>query len=158
MRPRTRNRWPNESAITFACSCEDTMALDQTALKAGIPRARLRTACHLCRREITRLIAALGENRPIVVGCAQEAPLFTERAEAAGAANRISYVNIRENAGWSSEGTAAGPKWQRCWRLRRSPPMPAIPFLSLTSEGVVLVYRHDEIVIEAGRRVPNISM
>jgi ferredoxin len=138
-------------AITFACSCEDTMVLDAAALKAGAP-GELRMARHLCRREISRFDAALGENRPIVVGCTQEAPLFTEHAEAAGAADRITYANIRENAGWSNEGAGSGPK-MAALLAAAAEPMPAIPFLSLTSEGVVLVYGRDDIAIEAARRL-----
>ena len=46
----------------------------------------------------------------MIVACTQEAPLFGEIAEGAGAQADLRFVNIREQAGWSAEGAQALPK------------------------------------------------
>ena len=87
--------------ITFVCSCEDTMRLDGRALARGCAAqgAELRTAEQLCRAQLDRFMAALGEGRPVTVACTQEAPLFAQEAEAAGSAAPLTFVNVREQAG-----------------------------------------------------------
>ena len=57
--------------------------------------------------------AALATGEPVLVGCAQEAPLFSEIAEEAAQDAAVSYMNIRERAGWYDQGVA---------RPRKSPP------------------------------------
>src|SRR4051812_28146344 len=88
--------------IAFVCSCEDSMALDGRALARGCKAAgsELRLAEQLCRGQLDRFRAAVAEGRPITVGCTQEAPLFAEQGEDAA----LSFVNLREQAGWSTEG------------------------------------------------------
>src|SRR3712207_6068026 len=95
--------------IVVACSCEGTMTLDEAALARGCG-GELATADHLCRRQADLARKILGSGPPVTIGCTQEAPLFTEIAEELGAADRVVFTNIREAAGWSSEGAAAGPK------------------------------------------------
>src|SRR4051812_46139387 len=91
------------------CSCENTIPLDAEAVRRGCRGADVATANHLCRTEIERFRAlATKGGEPVIVGCTQEAPLFSEVAgEHAGA---VSFVNVREAAGWSKDGAQAGPK------------------------------------------------
>src|SRR5688500_11501008 len=99
---------PGPDRIVLACSCENTMRLDGAALRpCGGERG---SATQLCRHALAAFKAALATGAPITVGCTQEAPLFTEVAADAGAGGRVSYANVRENAGWSREGDKAGPK------------------------------------------------
>ena len=79
------------------CSCEETMPLDAGAIKRGCRGASLLTAHQLCRAELDTFRMAAAGDEPLTVGCTQEAPLFSEVAEASGA--DIKYVNIRETAG-----------------------------------------------------------
>src|SRR3954470_13630259 len=62
------------------CSCEDTMPLDGAAVQRGCRGAELLTARQLCRAELERFRAAAASGEPLVVGCTQEAPLFSEVA------------------------------------------------------------------------------
>ena len=62
------------------CSCEDTMPLDADAVRRGCRGAQVTTAHHLCRAEIDRFRAAAADGEPLIVGCTQEAPLFSEVA------------------------------------------------------------------------------
>jgi ferredoxin len=135
----------------FACSCESTMPLDREALAKGCG-AGVRTADQLCRRELDRFRAALGEGDAIVVGCTQEAPLFTEVAEEMGAPDLVAFANVRETAGWSNEAGRAGPKMAALLSAAAEP-MPAVPLVTLESAGVALIYGRDETAIEVGRRL-----
>src|SRR4051812_24899286 len=91
------------------CSCEDTMPLDIGAVRRGC-RAQVTTAHHLCRAEIDRFRGLAAEGTPIIVGCTQEAPLFSEIAAEQDNAAPLTFVNVRETAGWSADAARAGPK------------------------------------------------
>ena len=51
-------------------------------------------------------------------------------------------------AGWSNEATKAAPK-MAALLAAASEPLPAIPFVGLQSDGVVLIYGRDERALEA---------
>ena len=88
------------------CSCEDTMPLDGSAVQRGCRGAEVSTARQLCRAELEKFRAAAAGGEPLIVGCTQEAPLFSEVSGDA----QLTYTNIRETAGWSKDAHAAGPK------------------------------------------------
>jgi ferredoxin len=136
-----------QSRTILVCSCEDTMPLDLDAVRRGCRGASVESGHQLCRAELERARALLAEGTPITVACTQEAPLFSEiAAEHAD----LAFANIRETAGWSKEGHKAGPK-MAALLAAAAEPTPATALVSLTSEGVVLVYGRDEQAIEAGR-------
>jgi ferredoxin len=142
---KTRDR------IVVACSCEGTVPID----KGVVGRAcggQLEAASHLCRRELDRFRRLVGTGVPITVGCTQEAPLFLEVAQELHAEAHLSFVNIRENAGWSKDAAAATPK-MAALLAAASESAPPVPLVSLRSEGVALIYGRDEIAIEAARRL-----
>ncbi len=60
------------------------------------------------------------------------------------------FANIRETAGWSKDAGAAGPK-MAALVAAAAEPMPATAFVTLNSEGVILVYGRDEQAIEAAK-------
>src|SRR5215467_7445825 len=135
------------------CSCEDTMPLDGAAVKRGCRGAEVATAHQLCRAELEKFRAAAAKGEPLIVGCTQEAPLFAEVAEelarGQGGEADIRYANIRETAGWSKDAHAAGPK-MAALLAAAAEPAPEVSFVSLNSEGVILIYGRDEQAIEAG--------
>jgi ferredoxin len=137
--------------VVIACSCEDTMPLDSATLAKGCG-GTLQTATQLCGRELDRFKAVLATGAPITVGCTHQAPLFSEVAEEHGAQDRVTYANVREAAGWSTEARAAGPK-MAALLAAAAEPTPPIAIVSFQSEGVALVYGRDEAAIEAGRRL-----
>jgi ferredoxin len=132
----------------LVCSCEDTMPLDAEALRRGSRGAEMLSAHQLCRAEIERFRTAAAQGGPIIVGCTQEVPVFSEVAAEAGGDAQITFANIRETAGWSADAAKAGPK-MAALLAAAAEPAPDIPFLSLESEGVILVYGRDERAIEA---------
>src|SRR5260370_15376848 len=130
------------------CSCEDTMRLDPAAVQRGCRNSEIATFRQLCRAELDQFRKAAKAGGSLAVGCTQEVARFTE--EAGERPERIDFVNIRETAGWSSEGNAAGPK-MAALLAAAAETAPGFPLLTLSSEGVILIYGRDERAIEAGR-------
>ena len=121
------------------CSCNGTMKLDAkalaAALKAGAP---IPVHTQLCRNEAAQFQKALGEAE-VLVACTQEAPLFSELAAEAQSAAQLSFVNIREAAGWSAEGDRATPKIAALIAAAAAPEPPPVPSVEYKSGGEVLV-------------------
>ena len=135
-----------EKRTILVCSCEDTMPLDAAALQRGCRGAEVKQAHQLCRAEIERFRAAAASGTPLTVACTQEAPLFSEIA--GERASAVTFANVRETAGWSSDAAKAGPK-MAALLAAAAEPMPQLPYVSLESEGVTLIYGRDERAIEA---------
>src|SRR3954467_6656348 len=125
------------------------MPLDAEAVRRGCG-AQVTTAHHRCRAEIDRFRAAAAEGNPLIVGCTQEAPLFSEVAAEQNEPPRLTFVNVRETAGWSSDAAKAGPK-MAALIAAAAEPVPDYPLVSLSSQGVTLVYGRDARAIEAAR-------
>jgi ferredoxin len=137
-----------DDRIVLLCSCEDTMPLADGTVRKACRGAEVKTARQLCRAELDRFREAAATARPVTVACTQEAPLFAETA--GGAADQIVFANIRETAGWSADAEAAGPK-MAALIAAAAEPLPPTPFVTLESEGVVLVYGRDGQAIEAAK-------
>src|SRR6185437_14593839 len=101
-----------------------------------------------CRAELDQFRNATKAEASLIVACTQEAPLFAD--EAGERSGKIDFVNLRETAGWSSEGNRAGPK-MAALLAAASEPATDYPFVTLSSEGVILIYGRDESAIEAGK-------
>ncbi|MEX0841541.1 MAG: 4Fe-4S ferredoxin, partial [Xanthobacteraceae bacterium] len=134
----------------LVCSCEDTMRLDAEALRRGCRGTEVSTARQLCRAEIERFRVTAAQGGAITVACTQEAPLFSEVAAEAGGDAQLIFANIRETGGWSTDSAKAGPK-MAALLAAAAEPAPEVPFVSLQSEGVILVYGRDEGAIETAR-------
>ena len=132
-----------EKRTILVCSCEDTMPLDADALQRGCRGAEIKQAHQLCHAELERFRAA-AKSAPLTIACTQEAPLFSEVAGDAV----ITFANIRETAGWSADAKKAGPK-MAALLAAAAEPMPPVPYVALSSEGVALIYGRDERAIEA---------
>lgn len=127
------------------------MRLDKAALARGCG-ADLHTADQLCGRDLDQFRSLLAAGTPMTVGCTQEAPLFTEVAEDLGAADRLTFANVREAAGWSAEGQAAGAK-MAALLAAAGEKLPEPALVTMESRGVALVYGRDEAAIDAARRL-----
>ena len=132
----------------LVCSCEDTMRLDMVSIRRGCRNCELTTFHQLCGTELDRFRRASGVDGELTVACTQQAPLFTD--EAGPRPGRLDFVNLRETAGWSSEGADAGPK-MAALLAATSVRAPDFPLVNLSSDGVILIYGRDEAAIEAGK-------
>jgi ferredoxin len=130
------------------CSCEGTMPLDSEALRHGCRGGQLVTGRHFCGAERERFAALVAAGAPVTMGCTQEAPLLREIAQQGD--HNVTFVNLRESAGWSSDAAKAGPK-MAALAAAAAEPAPEASFVTLESKGVILVYGRDEGAIEAAK-------
>src|SRR5260370_36101845 len=98
-----------DSGPILICSCDGTVPLGTEAIRCGC-HSELITATQLCGAELDRFRSIAAQDRPVTVACTQEAALFSDIAAQAGRVDSIQFANIRETAGWSSEGAQAGPE------------------------------------------------
>ena len=133
------------------CTCEKTMQLDARAIGRACT-GRITQANQLCGLEIDRFKAALADGVPITVACVQEAPLFREVAGDLIPSSALTFVNIRETAGWSKDAAAAGPK-VAALIAAAGEDTPPVALVTLESRGVALIYGRDEAAIDVGRRL-----
>ncbi len=128
-----------EDKTVKLCNCNRTMPLDAKALGAAL-KSRTPIAIHteLCRKEIGAFNEALNDPE-LLVACTQEAPLFTEIAQAAGAKGDIRFLNIRETAGWSAESSAAMPKIAALVALAALGDPEPVPTVEYKSAGSLLI-------------------
>ena len=134
------------------CSCEDSMPLDGAAVRRVCRGAEVLEGRQFCRAELERFRKLATSGEPTLVACTQEAPLFGEIAGEIEGSGAVSYVNIRETAGWSKDASAAGPK-MAALIAAASEPAPDIAFVPLSSEGVTLISARTS----AHSRPPNCS-
>src|SRR5215813_3088510 len=139
---------PEPPKTILICSCEDTMRLDTGAISRGCRKSEIAEFRQLCRAELDHFRHAAKGEGLLIVGCTQEAPLFGD--EAKERPGKMEFVNLRETAGWSTEGAKAGPK-MAALLAAASEAEAAFPFVTLSSEGMILIYGRDEAAIEAGR-------
>ncbi len=141
---------PPADRLILTCTCEGTMPVDgETLSRAGCGQVR-EPAHQLCRSQIDRFRKALGEHAAITVTCTQEAPLFSEVAETDGYAGALTFVNIRETAGWSDQAHQAAPK-MAALIAQASVAEAEFDVVSLESAGVALVLGRDEVAIAAAK-------
>jgi ferredoxin len=124
------------------------MPIDVGAVRRGCGGAQIETATQLCRLEIGRFRSIAAAAEPLIVGCTQEGPVFTDAAQEDRQDPALTFVNLRETAGWSSQANAAGPK-MAALIAAAAEAVPRVPSITLASEGVVLIYGRDERAMEA---------
>ncbi len=137
----------------LVCDCGGTMTIDAEALAraSGSDEApTIHTA--LCRRQITAFEQALETGEAVLVGCAQEAPLFAETADASDSEADLAFTGIRESAGWGRDAAEATPKIAALLAAA-AVEVPGAPAISFESAGVTLVYGHDASAIDLARQL-----
>jgi ferredoxin len=125
----------------LACTCNGTVARVEPSTVNVTGKASLSLQHDaLCRRglskflEETRASDAIGQ--PVVVTCTQETMLFSK---AAPQTSEIKFVNIREHAGWGSDGSSASAKISALIANAVSAVTPQLPSVSYSSNGKTLV-------------------
>lgn len=135
----------------LVCNCEGTMDLDPDRLQQAVGSDSAPTLHrHLCRTQIDAYEKALATGEPLLVACTQEAPLFAEIAEEADAEERVSFVNIRERAGWADK---AQDPHAKIAALLHEAVVNSEPtgLKSIESDGMCLVYGSGQQALDAAR-------
>ncbi|WP_407158179.1 4Fe-4S binding protein [Bradyrhizobium sp. STM 3557] len=124
------------------------MHLDVAAIRRGCRNCEIKTFRHLCGAELDHFRNAAKADGALTVACTQQAAQFAD--EAGERPDGINFVNIRETAGWSRDGANAGAK-MAALLAAAAISAPDYPLVTLSSDGIVLIYGRDEAAIEAGR-------
>ncbi|MCP4320168.1 MAG: 4Fe-4S dicluster domain-containing protein [Hyphomicrobiales bacterium] len=138
------------------CSCENTVSIDAKKLGQDLGLDRTPEIYNnLCRSQLAefRKIIAGNKGRRATVACTQEAPLFREVASGRGE-NDISFVNIREKAGWSEQGSKAGAKISAliAESLYETVPTGLVP---IVSKGDCFVYGGGQQALDVAQKLSN---
>lgn len=135
------------------CNCNNTAALDAGALKKALSGGVVVAGQALCRRETGRVQDLLSGNDALVIGCTQEAPLFSELADEAGFSGDLRFVNLREFAGWSAEGGRATPKMAALLAQASLPAPLPVAAIETSSAGATLIIGPLEAAIDWAERL-----
>jgi ferredoxin len=133
----------------LVCSCEQSMPLNLDALTKAAKGARVVAASHLCGPELDLFRKAAANGR-VTVACTAQRALFEDLAEGDTLAASLTFVNIRETAGWSTEATKAAPKMAALLAMAAIP-TPSPTAITLRSDGVTLIYGPGAVALEAAR-------
>ncbi|MGE5523352.1 MAG: 4Fe-4S binding protein [Rhodospirillaceae bacterium] len=137
----------------LVCNCNNTMKPDGGALGRALGRDAVPVASELCRKHLAAFEAAAKSGADLLVGCTQEAPLFSDLHEQLNATGSIRFVNVRETAGWSQEGTAATPKMAALIAAAQLPDPEPVPVVSYKSEGQLLIIGDAAAALSWGERL-----
>jgi ferredoxin len=138
----------------FVCSCNKSMPLNGRALAGALGfEGGLAVHEQLCRRQVGSFTAALEGAADLVVACTQEAAFFSELHEDSGSGNRVSFVNIRETAGWSREAARSTPKIAALLATATLPDPEPVGTVSYKSEGRLLIIGEAEHAVAWAERL-----
>lgn len=136
----------------LVCNCEGTMPIDADALAKALSIPSPHVHSQLCRAQIESFSTALNGDSPVMVCCTQEEPMFEDVRDESGRDTDVSYVNIRERAGWSEDAAKAAPKMAALIAEAAEDLTPA-PAVTLTSDGRTLVYGDGQATLDAARQL-----
>src|SRR5689334_2818992 len=129
-----------EGKTLKVCSCNRTVAVDAAALAKGLKSgAPLVVHEQLCRKDAAAFQAALGAGDDVIVACTQEAALFGELAEQAGAAAEPKFVNVGERGGGGADVRQPPPRLAAPIAMAALPEPDPTPAVEFKSAGDVLI-------------------
>ncbi len=142
------------SEIRYAlCNCNGTAALDAGALRKALSDGSVVAGEALCRRQLGQVKALFSGSNPLVIGCTQEASLFAELSEQAAFSGDLRFVNLREAAGWSSEGKDAAAKMAALLAQASLPSPLPVAAIETSSAGATLIIGPLEAAIDWAERL-----
>jgi len=153
------------SCQLLACNCEGTMTIDAKKLGAdlGLPDTP-EIFSNLCRSQLAVFEKTIADNpgQKVIITCTQEAPLFEELAAEIEveieAEPALTFVNIRETAGWSKSGKKAKAKIAALIAQSDFEVTPT-GLIPVKSNGVCLVYGPGQAAIDVALKLsPHLSV
>jgi ferredoxin len=146
---------PRKGAMLALCSCERTFSPDEAKIARGLKAVAQEpaiVACsQLCGADRDRLGTFAGA-ASVTIACEQEQAALRTGLSEAGFTGEAGFVDIRDRAGWSSEGASAAPK-MAALLAAAGMPAPALPFFAMESRGVTLVYGVDDVALDVAARL-----
>lgn len=136
----------------LVCDCEGTMPLDGKALAKACGAEGCTVGTQLCRDQIARVVDAGRTGSDVIIACTQEGTAFSEALEEAGLDPSVHLVNIRENAGWSTEAKSATPKIAALL-AEAALETPTVSTVEMQSTGICLVYGAGQVALDAARQL-----
>lgn len=132
------------------CDCLGTQRLDPAALSEASGRACSRIFTEACGRDL-QAVAAIASEGGALIACQQQATLFREMAEDAGA-ELDGFLDLRDRAGWSEQAAHSGPKMAALAAVATlaRPPEKSI---DVVSHGTCLLVGPLEPVMEAAEQL-----
>ena len=121
------------------------MPLDMAGLQRACPSLTLTGARQLCGAELDLFRQEAADGR-LTIACTQQQPQFEDIAAEGQLGAELTFVNIRETAGWSDAARDATPKIAALLadaRYRSDP----TPFVSFESQGVTLILGRDDTAL-----------
>ena len=139
-------------AKLLVCNCDKTMQIDGAALGTALGNdGELTVYTQLCRRQVEHFETAIDAGTPLLVACTQEAPLFGELA-AEREFDQISFVNIRERAGWCESKSDVTAKMAALITDAGYQTKPA-GLMAIKSAGQCLVYGAGQQVLDVAEQL-----
>ncbi len=140
------------TARVLVCDCQGSFQPDAKGLSKMLEGSDVRRCSHLCRSEIGVFSQAAAGDAPLTVACTQEVLVFLDALDDVAEPAPVTFVNIRERAGWSVEGEGALAKMAALIAEAQVPVRPANS-LGLKSEGRLLILGRDAAALDAARRL-----
>lgn len=132
------------------CDCNGSQTLDADAISKATDLKCSMVHNGLCTSGLDTLAQALpGGN--LIIACAQESAVFTDLADELDA-EAPQCIDIRDRAGWSSEGKSATPKIAALL-AEAALPAPAVKIMDVESEGLCLIIGHSDVVLPVAEQL-----
>ncbi len=144
----------NQSAPRhLLCSCGNSMNIDAKAISDALGYDTPLAVHHsLCTEQQDIVTEHLAQNsQPVTIACTQYQALFSALAEEQNSAEPVT-VNIREQAGWTTDKASASAKMAALIAHADAEP-PEVKLLSLTSHGRCLIYGGGPAGLELGQKL-----
>lgn len=123
------------------------MPLDAKGVAKGSGNVKVVTATHLCGPELDKFRAAAAKGN-VTVACTAQRALFEDVAEDDALPAALTFANVRETAGWSSEAAQAAPKMAALLAMA-AVAQPAPTAVTFESAGVTLIYGPGQVALDA---------
>ena len=145
-----------ETPTLLLCDCTGTMDVDRDAIQRGCGLSCSKVHTFLCGDQAAAAANAL-QSGPVLIACGQEIAAFEDLAQDLDALHNLSFVDIRDRAGWSDD-RATAPKMAALVADARLP-APEVAGFDIQSDGVCLVYGAESVALPAAARLaPHLAL
>jgi ferredoxin len=140
------------SRAILVCTCQNSVSPDLQAIARACPNVSIKATADPAAGDFAGVIADARTVDHLTVACACRAAAIADVLEDAEVRTPVSFVNIRETAGWSREAASAGPKIAALVALAQEPAID-VPMVSLDSQGVTIIYGNTDVALAVAHRL-----